>query len=522
MAEPTRRRFSGILVHPTSLPGPSGSGDLGPSAHAFVDWLVAAKQQLWQVLPLGPTGYGHSPYAARSAFAGNPLLISLERLREDGLLGPDDLAAIPHYPLEKAHFDGVLQHKLEILRKAAAALGKSSRRRARFAEFCERHAYWLEDYALFMAVREAEGGRHWNEWPRAIAAKEPEAVARSRAELAEEIAFQRFLQFVFFEQWGSLRRYANEQGVQIIGDIPIFVAYDSADVWANRRLFHLNERGRPTVVAGVPPDFFSKTGQLWGNPLYDWQLMAREGYAWWMARFYATLELVDIIRIDHFRGFESYWEIPGAHRTAERGRWAPGPGAALFQAARAALGELTILVEDLGTITPAVEALRDTLGYPGMAVLQFAFGGEPANPYLSHNLVRNQVVYTGTHDNATTAGWFAAAEEDEQDYVRRYLAIPGEDIAWELIRVALASVCDRAVIPIQDVLGLGNEARMNTPGTTHGNWEWRLTELPDPAAAERLAELTELYGRTPDAYVEKPEVEKPEVEKSGAEESAQG
>ena len=489
-------RASGLLLHPTSLPGGHGVGDLGPEAYRFVDFLVAAGQGLWQIMPLGPPGFGASPYAARSAFAGNPLLVSLDRLVEQGLLSPDDLRDAPSGDLERVDFPRVEAFKLERLRRAFTRLAGHPEATARMTAFRAVHAGWLEDYALFMALREAHREAVWTAWEPALVRREPEALARARRELAGEIAFHAFAQWLFFEQWGALRRYANARGVRIIGDLPIFVAHDSADVWAHQEIFDLDERGEPVTVAGVPPDAFSATGQRWGNPVYRWPVLQARGFDWWVARFRAVLETVDIVRIDHFRGFQAAWHIPAQEETAERGTWVETPGRELFAAVRAALGPFPVIAEDLGLITPEVHALRRELGFPGMKVLQFAFGGGADNPYLPHNHEPDSAVYTGTHDNDTTVGWYASLDERTRDHVRRYLAVDGNDIAWDLIRAALASVARIAVVPVQDVLALGSEARMNFPGRPHGNWSWRLRPGQlTPAHAARLRALTELYGR---------------------------
>ena len=491
-------RASGILLHPTSLPGRHGIGDLGPSAYQFVDFLVAAEQRLWQILPLGPTGYGDSPYASFSAFAGNPLLVSPQLLVEDGLLPAVALDETVGGRPDRVDYDAVTAARLNLLRRAFErfrAAGAATLR-AEFEAFRETERAWLDDYTLFMALREAHGGVSWSEWSPDIRSREAAALAGWRERLADDISARAFAQWQFFRQWRALRAYANQRQVRVIGDLPIFVAYDSADAWSNPDLFYLDEQGRPTVVAGVPPDYFSATGQLWGNPLYRWDRLAATNYDWWIRRFQATFALVDITRIDHFRGFAAYWEVPASEKTAVNGRWRPGPGAALFEAVRTAIGPLPIIAEDLGLITPDVLELRDRLDFPGMAVLQFAFGGDATNPYLPHSLRENLVVYTGTHDNDTTRGWHATSDEATRDHVRRYLGRSGDDIAWDMIRVALASVCDTAIIPLQDALDLGNEARMNVPGNLGGNWSWRAR--PDQFQAHvaaRLADLTRLYGR---------------------------
>ena len=488
-----RERASGVLLHPTSLPGPYGIGELGDEARQFLAFLVAAGQKLWQVLPLGPTGYGDSPYQSFSAFAGNPLLISTDRLCRDGLLTPDDLADWPRFPTERVDFGPVIAHKQIVLRRAYARFAATDGA-ARIARW---HAPWLDDYALFMALKDHHGGAVWSSWEPALVRRDPAALAAMREVLADDIGFHRFCQFRFFEDWGALKREANARGVRIIGDLPIFVAYDSADAWANQGLFFLDAAGQPSAVAGVPPDYFSATGQLWGNPLYRWEVMARDGYAWWVERLRLALALFDLARIDHFRGFEAYWEIPAGETTAINGRWVSGPNAAFFDAIRAQLGDLPIIAEDLGLITEEVLALRLRFGLPGMAVLQFA-PSDPSNVYLPHHHERNSVVYTGTHDNDTTRGWWSATTDAERAFLQRYLGHPITEatIAPTLIRVALGSVARTAIVPLQDVLNLGSEARMNTPGTAGGNWGWRYGAgaLTDELAAQ-LRAWTELYAR---------------------------
>ncbi|CAA9574418.1 MAG: GH77 [uncultured Thermomicrobiales bacterium] len=488
-------RASGILLHPTSLPGRYGIGELGAEARAFLDFLVGAGQTRWQVLPLGPTGYGDSPYQSFSAFAGNPLLISTDRLLRDGLLTDADLDDLPAFPADTIDYGPVIAHKQTILRRAY----DHAKERGREGSESAWDTPWLDDYALFMALKDRHEGAVWSAWEPALVAREPTALARARVELADEIGFYRFCQARFFADWGALKREANARGVAIVGDLPIFVAYDSVDVWANQGLFFLDGAARPTGVAGVPPDYFSETGQLWGNPLYRWDVMARDDYDWWVARLRTSLALFDLVRIDHFRGFAAYWEIPADEQTAINGRWVTGPGATFFDAVRAQLGDLPIIAEDLGLITDDVLALRDRFGLPGMKVLQFA-PSDPGNPYLPHHYEPNCVVYTGTHDNDTTRGWWATASADERDFLARYLGQrpTGETIAWQLIRLALGSVAQTAIMPLQDLLELGSEARMNTPGTGGGNWAWRY----DPALLTtvlqgRLKALTELYSRGP-------------------------
>ena len=484
----TSPRRSGILLHPTSLPSRWGIGALDASAYAFVDFLIAAGQQLWQVMPLGPTGYGDSPYQGFSAFAGNPLLISLDNLLAEGLLADEDLFGAPSFPDATVDYGAVIPFKEALLRRSFECFMASAapEQRDAFADFRTRNHAWLDDYALFAALKQAHGGANWNTWPQETAARQPEAIAYWTRELSDQIEFHAYLQFQFFSQWRRLKHYANERGVQIVGDIPIFVAYDSADVWANREIFALDDQGRPTVVAGVPPDYFSATGQLWGNPHYRWDVLARTGYAWWVERFRSLLALVDVIRIDHFRGFAASWEVPASASTAIDGTWVKGPGAALFEDVRSALAleHLPFVAENLGVITPDVEALRQRFGLPGMAILQFAFGTDPQAPdFKPHNYQRNLVVYTGTHDNDTTVGWWTGAVghstrsdadiADERELAARYLGLDGREIHWEFIRAVMASVAGTAIVPAQDLLGLGSEARMNRPGSASGNWRWR-------------------------------------------------
>jgi 4-alpha-glucanotransferase len=507
-------RCSGILLHPTSLPGNFGVGDLGPEAYRFADFLADTRQGVWQVLPLGPTGYGDSPYQCFSAFAGNPLLVSLERLVESGDLSPADLAKdLPPFPECQVDFGWAIQYKFPLLRKAAANFHThaSHERRKDYEDFCRRSESWLDNYALFIALKAAHGGEAvWNHWERDIAKRQPEALARWRVRLAQEIAVQKFAQYQFAKQWSDLKAYCHARGIRLMGDIPIFVAHDSADVWAYPELFHLDAHGNPSALSGVPPDYFSASGQLWGNPLYRWEAMAEIDFAWWIDRFRAALQLVDIIRLDHFRGFEAYWEIPAGEKTAVNGKWVKGPGARLFEAVQRTLGDLPIIAETLGVITPEVIALRDRFGFPGMGILQFAFGADPQSPdFKPHNFSRNFAVYTGTHDNDTTIGWWTStgvgdstrsAENlrAEREFARKYLHTGGDEMNWALIRTALASVADIAVTPLQDVLGLGSEARMNLPARPSGNWRWRFRSGQlTPEVAARLRELVDLYDRGP-------------------------
>jgi len=499
-------RRSGILLHPTSLPGPFGIGDLGDAAYQFVDFLAASGQSCWQVLPLNPTGYADSPYQTLSAFAGNPVLISPTKLVEAGHLSEADLRDVPALPDDRVDFGPVIHYKMGLLDRAFANFlaHAPAGQRAAFALFCDEQAFWLDDFALFMALKEAHHLRPWHEWESKVVTRQPEALARWRESLADEIENQKYRQWQFFEQWLAVKRHANERGVRIIGDIPIFVSMDSADVWANPHLFHFDETLWPTVVSGVPPDYFSETGQLWGHPLYRWEVMAQDGYAWWIDRFRMAFTQADVVRIDHFRAFYNYWAVPVEEETAIHGRWLYGPGAELFHAVTAALGELAIIAEDLGDFDAesraGVDALQAEFGYPGMKVLQFAFGGDASNLFLPHNFTPDFVVYTGTHDNDTTAGWYqVTSTEAERDYARKYLGRDGSDIAWSLIRLAWASVAHTSITTAQDLLSLGHKARMNTPATVGPpNWCWRLLPgaLNDGVTA-RLLELTAIYGRRP-------------------------
>jgi len=498
-------RRSGVLLHPTSLPGRFGIGDLGDAAYAFVDFLVAAQQTYWQILPMSPTGYGDSPYQGLSVFAGNPMLISPERLLTVGHLSEADLTDVPHFPTERVDFGWVIPWKTALLERAFARFRSHApaAQHAAFASFCREQAFWLDDLALFMALKEHHNLRPWHEWDADLVMRRPEAMQHWRVLLAERIESHKYRQWQFYEQWLALKRYANQRGVRIIGDIPLYVALDSADVWANPHLFHFDENLRPTIVSGVPPDYFSATGQLWGHPIYRWDVMKDEGFAWWIQRFRIAFTQADVVRIDHFRGFYNYWAVPAGENTAINGTWHYGPGASIFHAVTKALGEVAIIAEDLGDFDTSsragLDALQAEFGYPGMKVLQFAFAGKPSDPFLPHNFGRDCVVYTGTHDNDTTVGWYRQATERERDYVRRYLGRDGSDIAWDFIRLAWASVAQTALTTVQDLLSLGSEARLNTPGTAGApNWCWRLPNgvLTDHVA-HRLADLTYIYGRTP-------------------------
>ena len=491
-------RASGVLLHPTSLPGPHGSGDFGAAAFHFVDWLVAAGQRLWQILPLGGLGPGNSPYMSSSAFGGNVLLIDLEDLHRRGWLDAGEILPPQGIAEQRLNFAAVVPYRMDRLARAAHRFAQSATRqeRADLQRFSEQHADWLSDYALFMALAEHFDWRDWTDWDEPLAARAPDALAAARTVHADRIAFWTFCQWCFFRQWLALKAYANERGVRIVGDAPIFIAHQSAEVWAQRRLFDLDAQGRPNSVAGVPPDLFSATGQHWGNPLYRWEAHASDGYAWWLRRIRSTFELVDIVRIDHFRGFAAYWEIPAGEATAVNGRWVPAPGQALFAAIARELGPLPVIAEDLGVITPDVVALRREFSFPGMRILQFAFDGGSGNAYLPHNHEPDSVVYAGTHDNDTTLGWWRSLDEGQRQRVRDYLGVSGDEIHWDLIRAACASVADTAIHPMQDVLGLGSEHRMNWPGRGEGYWEWRFSwQQVQPRHAERLAHLARLYRR---------------------------
>ena len=497
---PTDYRAAGVLLHVTSLPSPYGIGDLGPSAIAWVDRLAAAGQSWWQVLPLGPTGFGHSPYQALSSFAANPLVISPDRLIEDGLLTARECGG-QSFPADYVDFDRVAPFKEALLDRAWENFKRQAKTQlhADFAQFLDATAALQAEPALFMALRERFGQAHFTEWPSALERRESMAIARARQELADSINRFRFGQFCLFRQWNTLKDHAHLRGVQLLGDLPIFVSPDSADVWANPELFLLDAKQRPRAVAGVPPDYFSADGQLWGNPLYDWDAMNRTDYRWWIERLRARLDILDAIRIDHFRGFDAAWQIPAGAATAATGQWVPGPGADFFAKAREALGGLPLLAEDLGVITPAVTALRDHFQLPGMRVLQFAFNGDPNNPHLPNRCIHNGVIYTGTHDNDTTRGWYDAAPEHERANLWKYLGrSPGEpaEAVWEMIRLALESPAALAVVPLQDVLGLGSSARMNSPGHATGQWRWRSTDAElNHGGWQRLGELTQAAGR---------------------------
>lgn len=493
-------RSSGILLHPSSLPSPDGIGDLGPDVYRWLEFLKAAGCQMWQILPVGPTGYGDSPYQCFSAFAGNPYLISATLLLDENLLSAKDLIDRPEFPIDHIDYGPVIQWKIKLLERSYRKFTRSKNKKllAEFSQFCDQHQFWLEDYALFMAIKQHEGNTSWECWLAGLRERNMKALNEFSETHSASINEQKYRQFLFFRQWELVRQYASSLNIKIIGDIPIFIAYDSADAWSNPNLFYLNKSGNPTVVAGVPPDYFSKTGQLWGNPLYRWDIHKKTGYAWWIKRISSVLRMVDIIRLDHFRGFEAYWEVPFGNPTAEIGRWVKGPGKDFFNSLKGKLGDLPIIAEDLGVITDEVVAIRDGFDLPGMKILQFAFSDDPDDAFLPHNYPTNCFAYTGSHDNDTTLGWYLKASEKEKDFCRRYLSVSGEDISWSMMRAIWQSVSRFVLAPMQDLLSLGTEARMNLPGSPSGNWSWR---MPASALCEglrsRLYELNYLYGRLP-------------------------
>ncbi len=471
-------RSAGILLHPTSLPSKYGIGELGPDAYRFVDFLSESKQKLWQILPLGPTSFGDSPYQCLSAFAGNPLLISFEKVVSDGIASPEILNNIPNFPDDRVNYGDVIEYKFETLNKIFEEFltNNNEELKQSFDEFCEVEKNWLDDYTLFVAIKDYFEGKPWNEWESAIATRNREAIDYFQNYLSDEILYHKFVQFLFFKQWMELKKYANERGIKIIGDLPIFVAFDSADVWVYRDLFEVSEEGKPLFIAGVPPDYFSPTGQRWGNPHYRWEVMEQDDYKWWRERISSLLKLTDIIRIDHFRGFYNYWKIPGDAPTAEKGEWVLGPGEKFFKTMEIYFGKLPIIAEDLGILVPEVYELRDKFGFPGMKILQFAFGANGEKKFLPHRYEKNCVVYTGSHDNDTTLGWWYSIQNDGSDtkeFFMKYTGSDGKDVCKDMIRLAYSSVADIVIIPLQDYLRLGSEARMNFPGQPDGNWSWR-------------------------------------------------
>lgn len=491
------RRSAGVLLHPTSLPGRYGIGDLGYELIGFLDWAQTAGIHIWQVLPLNPPGFGNSPYGCHSSYAGNPLLISPQRLLQESMLPEHALDDAPEFNDNKVDFDRVTAFKTELLRKSWAHFQQNATSSQRdWLELFEADNKWLDDWAVYAALKDQYGGSQWTAWPHAIATRDRAAITAAKRDLAEAIRFQKYVQFLFFRQWAAVREAAEARSIRVMGDVPIYVAGDSADVWANRDLFQVDENGEPIVVAGVPPDYFSTTGQRWGNPLYRWDLLREQKYRWWVSRFRAALRFADVVRVDHFRGFAAYWEIPASEPTAIHGRWMPGPGRALFDAVREALGDLPFVAEDLGFITPEVHELRRAIDVPGMKILQFAFA-QVNSPHLPHCYEPRTVVYTGTHDNDTARGWFANASSQERELAATYLGVDDHgDIEWALIRAAFTSVAQTAIVPAQDIIGLGSEARMNRPGNGTENWAWRyplgaLTRTH----AERLRHLAEITGR---------------------------
>jgi len=494
------KRSSGILLHPTSLPGKFGVGDFGPQAFSFIDFLAKSEVGLWEVLPLGPTGYGDSPYQSFSAFAGNPYLISPEQLVQDGLLDKEDISNPPRFPLAKIKFSQVYKFKDQLFLKAFNNFNNRNiddPLRAEFEVFCESQKKWLENYSLFIAIKNKLNNEAWNFWPDELRFRKPAGLTKFRTENQSLIIFQSFIQFLFFRQWKTLINYAHDHKIKIIGDIPLFVAYDSSDVWSQPKLFDLNETLEPRVVAGVPPDYFSSTGQLWGNPHYLWSNHKQTHYLWWQERFKRSLELFDIFRLDHFRGFGGYWEVKAGEPTAKHGRWVKGPGAHFFRSIEKSLGELPIIAEDLGVITPDIKELSAEFGFPGMRVFQFGFSSNADDPFLPHNFIPNCVAFTGTHDNATARGWYLEASEKEQKYCRLYLNSSRKNIAWDMIRVLWASCANMVLAPMQDLLSLGNEARLNFPGKMGGNWNWRMKpDCLNDSLADKIKALNYLFGRS--------------------------
>ena len=507
-------RSSGILLHISSLPNRYGIGDLGPTAYEFVDFLAYTNQQYWQVLPLVPVGFGYSPYASPSTFAGNPLFISPDLLIEDGYLRSEDLNAIPNFPINQVDFERVLPFKFNLLERAYSHFEHhaNDKQRKQFDAYCHANQMWLDDYALFAVLKFVHDGQEWTQWDPALKCRDYHALDAASKAHAKGISMQKFWQFLFDKQWNSLKQYCAKKSIKIIGDLPIYVAHDSADVWANRDLFQLDADGKQTVVAGVPPDYFSETGQRWGNPIYRWDLMQEDQFSWWIRRFASILKQVDVIRLDHFRGFEAYWEVPASEETAVNGQWVKGPNSSLFEALQNEMGSLPIIAENLGFITPEVVALMNKFQFPGMAILQFAFDGDSNSEFLPHNYPTNIIAYTGSHDNDTVNGWWfndtstndPASIQRSRAFARSYMNIANEStgVQWPFIRTLMASVANLVVTPLQDIIGLGTEGRMNTPGTVGGpNWAWRFSsEMLEEKAVERFKKLTALFGRAPEPY----------------------
>ncbi len=491
-------RKSGILLHVTSLPGKYGIGTMGSEARAFVDFLVASGQKLWQILPLGHTGYGDSPYQCFSAFAGNPLLIDLEKLVQESLLDRKELPENEHFPDDQVDYGKVFRYKYALLGKAYDRFldSKGAKIKQQFETFCTGNKKWLDDYALFMALKDHHEGKPWLEWSDQIKMREADAIKRYEQHLSKEVGFYRFLQFVFYHQWLELKSYANVNKVQIIGDIPLYVALDSADAWANPELFDFDETMTPRTIAGVPPDYFSATGQLWGNPIYDWKYLEQNNFQWWIDRIQANFLLYDILRIDHFRGLAAYWAVPYGEETAINGKWIDAPGHAMLKAVYKELGEKPIIAENLGVITPDVEEMREAFNMPGMKILQFAFDSGEENEFIPHTYDKNSVVYTGTHDNNTTLGWYHESSEQDKQNVRDYFCFDDNDPAWSFIRLAWSTVSNVAIVPMQDILRLGAEARMNFPGKSPGYWKWRYTKkMITEEHVSELLRITKIYGR---------------------------
>ena len=500
-----QERASGILLHPSCLPSRGGIGDFGPAAYAFLDFLTEARQSVWQILPLAPVGYGNSPYSALSAFAGNPYLVSLERLAERGWISADRVATLPD-GVSPVDYSQIEAKKMPLLEEAARTFLQEAdpEGRKRFDEFCWLNGWWLEDFVLFLVLRRLHGSKSWNEWPREFVERRPETIAKAKQDYGQELSVNRAIQFFFFEQWRALHEECRHRGIRVMGDAAIFVSFDSADVWAHPDIFRLNEDLSPEVVAGVPPDYFSKNGQRWGNPLYRWDVLASRRYDWWVQRMKWQLQLCDILRIDHFRGFESYWEIPAEEETAVKGRWVKGPGEHFFNVLRHELGDMPVVAEDLGMITKDVVALRDRVGIPGMKVIQFGFGDPGAHMYLPHKYIENTVAYTGTHDNDTCVGWFENCSGAEREAARHYFGEAPDGIHWAMIRAAETSIARLCIIPLQDLLGLDSNSRMNIPAHPEGNWTWRFK--PDaltPELAKKLAAITDIADRAPSSSDEK-------------------